>query len=70
VAVLPYDEWAARRFGQLKAHLEQAGEVISDADLQIGCIALEQKAALATHNQKHFARLSNLAGLALEDWLE
>ncbi|HEX9615767.1 MAG TPA: type II toxin-antitoxin system VapC family toxin [Anaerolineales bacterium] len=70
LTVLPYDELPARRFGHLKAQLEQAGEIISDLDLQIGCIALERDAALVTHNQKHFSRLAGLAGLVLEDWLE
>jgi tRNA(fMet)-specific endonuclease VapC len=69
VAILPYDEWPARRFGQLKAQLEQAGEKIDDLDLQIASIALEQSAALVSHNQKHFARLVDQAGLSLEDWL-
>jgi len=69
LTILPYDESSARRFGQLKAQLEQMGEVISDLDLQIASIALEQDAAFATHNQKHFSRLTNLAGLVLEDWL-
>ncbi|HSF80230.1 MAG TPA: type II toxin-antitoxin system VapC family toxin [Anaerolineales bacterium] len=67
--ILAYDEWSARHFGQLKAQLEQAGEALSDADLQIASIALEQSAPLVTHNQKHFARLTGLTGLVLEDWL-
>jgi tRNA(fMet)-specific endonuclease VapC len=69
LTILPYDEWSARRFGQLKAQLEQQGEIISDPDLQIASIALDQDAVLVTHNQKHFSRLSILAGLVLEDWL-
>jgi tRNA(fMet)-specific endonuclease VapC len=69
LTALPYDEWSARRFGQLKAQLEQAGEVIGDLDLQIASIALDQDATLVTHNQKHFSRLANLAGLVLEDWI-
>jgi len=69
LTVLPYDEWSARRFGQLKARLEQAGEAVSDLDLQIASVALEHGAILVTHNQKHFARLANIAGLAIEDWL-
>ena len=69
LTILPYDEWSARRFGQLKAQLEQSGEGISDLALQIASIALDQNAALVTHNQKHFSRLTNLAGLVLEDWL-
>jgi len=30
LTILPFDVWSARRFGQLKAELEQAGERISD----------------------------------------
>jgi len=67
--ILPYDEWSAKRFGHLKAQLEQAGDIISDLDLQIASIALDHGAALVSHNQKHFSRLTDLAGLALEDWL-
>ena len=39
LAIPPYDEWSARRFGQLKAQLEmacvasEAGAMISDLDL-------------------------------------
>lgn len=69
LTILPFDEWSARRFGQLKAQLEQSGETISEVDLQIASIALDQTATLITHNQKHFSRLNNLAGLLLEDWL-
>lgn len=69
LAILPYDEWSGRRFGQLKAQLERAGEIISDLDLQIASIALDRKAELVTHNAKHFSRLARLAGLVLDDWL-
>jgi tRNA(fMet)-specific endonuclease VapC len=69
LTILPYDEWAARRFGQLKAQLERAGGAISDLDLQIAGIALDREATLVTHNQRHFSRLAGLAGLHLEDWL-
>ena len=69
LAVLPYDEAAARQFGHLKAQLELQGARLSDLDLQIACIALSQAATLVTHNQAHFERLAQLAGLSLEDWL-
>ena len=69
LTILPSDEWSAHRFGQLKAQLERASEVISDLDLQIASIALEQDAVLVTHNQRHFSRLVELSGLVLEDWL-
>ena len=41
LTILPYDEWSAHCFGQIKAELEQAGEAIIDLDLQITSIALE-----------------------------
>jgi tRNA(fMet)-specific endonuclease VapC len=69
LTILSFDEWAARRFGLLKAGLEQRGEVTSDLDLQIASIAIEQGVPLVTHHQKHFTRLTGLAGLVLEDWL-
>jgi tRNA(fMet)-specific endonuclease VapC len=69
LTVLSYDEWAARRFGHLKAQFEPAGEIISHPDLQIARIALDQNAVLITHAQKHFARLAGLTDLVLEDWL-
>jgi tRNA(fMet)-specific endonuclease VapC len=69
LTILPYDERPARHFGQLKAQLDQTGEVISDLDLQIASVALDQNATLVTHNQKHFFRLTNLAELVLDDWL-
>ncbi len=65
---LPYDDSAARRFGLLKAHLERAGERLSDPDLQIASIALVNETPLVTHNLAHFQRLE-AEGLQLEDWL-
>jgi Predicted nucleic acid-binding protein, contains PIN domain len=66
VAILPFDQNSARRFGYLKALLEQAGHPLSDLDLQIASIALEFHAPLITHNQRHFERLPDLV---IEDWL-
>lgn len=67
VAVLPYDERAARRFGRVKADLERAGMRLSDLDLQIASIALQHDVPLVTHNRRHFERLPDLV---IEDWLE
>lgn len=69
LTILSFDEWAARRFGLLKAELERAGELLSDLDLQIASIALDQGAILLTHNQKHFSRLTDFTELILDDWL-
>jgi tRNA(fMet)-specific endonuclease VapC len=64
--ILSFDETSARRFGMLKAELERAGIRLDDMDLQIASIALDNKAILVTHNQKHFGRIKELE---LEDWL-
>jgi tRNA(fMet)-specific endonuclease VapC len=66
VIVLPFDQTSARRFGYLKAFLEQIGHPLSDLDLQIASIALEAHAPLITHNQRHFERIPDLV---IEDWL-
>jgi len=68
LTILPFDELAARRFGQLKSMLEKSGETLADLDLQIASIALGWEAVLITQHQTHFSRLVN-HGLLLEDWL-
>jgi tRNA(fMet)-specific endonuclease VapC len=67
LVILPFDEFAARRFGSIKAGLERTGSLLHDLDLQIASIAIEQNAPLLTHNQKHFTRIENLI---IEDWLD
>jgi tRNA(fMet)-specific endonuclease VapC len=69
LVILPYDELAARRYGQLKAQLEREGQTTGDLDLQIASIVMTRGASLVTHNTKHFSRLAESAGLILEDWL-
>ncbi len=65
--ILPFDEAAARRFGVLKAELENRGEPLDNLDLQIASIALENNIPLVTNNTRHFNRLN---GLQLVNWLE
>ncbi|MDP1778748.1 MAG: type II toxin-antitoxin system VapC family toxin [Anaerolineales bacterium] len=67
LTVLSFDEFSARRFGIIKAGLENSGTLLHDLDLQIASIAIEYNLPLLTHNQKHFSRIKNLM---LEDWLE
>jgi tRNA(fMet)-specific endonuclease VapC len=54
-----------RRFGMIKAHLQNQGEPIADADILIASATLEKAERLITGNTKHFERI---AGLALENW--
>ncbi len=60
VTVLPYDLGVAREFGALRAHLEERGELLPDADLQIAATALRHGLTLVTGNLRHFARVPRL----------
>ena len=66
LAVLPFDEETARRFGVLKAHLERHGTPLDDLDLEIAATVLAADATLLTHNRSHFERVPRLS---LEDWI-
>ena len=48
------DEDAARRFGELKAELEQVGAPLADLDLQIASVVLTHGLTLVTHNRQYF----------------
>ena len=66
LTILPFDETVARRFGQLKAELEERGQPLDDLDLQIASIAIHHNLSLATNNTKHFKRVKELK---LENWI-
>lgn len=64
--VLPFDEAAARHYGDLRASLESDGRRLAEPDLRIAAIALSRDATLVTANVRHFARVP---GLRVENWL-
>lgn len=66
ITILPFDEAAARAYGQLRAHLERAGISLSEPDLRISSIALTRRLTLITGNVRHFSRVP---GLRVENWL-
>ena len=66
LAVLPFDEGAARQYGQLRAQLEQQGTPIGDADMRIAAIALANDLTVVTGNVRHFERVPSLV---VENWL-
>jgi len=60
VTTLPYDVSVARVFGKIRAHLEQSGNILPDADLQIAATALYHDLELVTGNVRHFERIPDL----------
>ena len=62
---LPFDDFAAEHFGDIRAFLASQGKPIGPYDLQIAAIALAHDLILVTHNTREFARVP---GLKLEDW--
>jgi predicted nucleic acid-binding protein len=65
--VLPFDVAAARRYGEVRAELEQRGTPLGDANIRIGAIALARGLTVVTGNVRHFQRIPELK---LENWLE
>jgi predicted nucleic acid-binding protein len=60
VTVLPYDVGTAKIFGRIRAHLEETGAILPDADLQIAATALRHGLELVTANIRHFRRIAGL----------
>ena len=60
VTVLPYDIDTAKIYGQIRAHLEETGIILPDADLQIAATGLAHDLELVTGNLRHFSRISGL----------
>jgi tRNA(fMet)-specific endonuclease VapC len=66
VGVVPFDEAATMRYGELRALLERRGAPIGPLDTLIAAHALSLRRTLATHNVREFRRVP---GLAVDDWL-
>lgn len=61
VDVVPLDDAACRIFGDERARLRQAGNVIGDMDILIGATAISNGLTLLTNNQRDFQRLRGLS---------
>jgi tRNA(fMet)-specific endonuclease VapC len=66
VGVLPFDEAATTRYGELRALIERRGSPIGPMDTLIAAHALSMRWTLATHNVREFRRVP---GLVVDDWL-
>lgn len=64
--ILPFDETAMRRYGDVRSQLERAGTPIGALDLLIASHALALDATLVTNNLREFQRV---VGLRLENWV-
>lgn len=60
VTILPYDLATARVYGQICAQLEELGQVLADADLQIAATAVYHDLELVSGNLRHFGRIPQL----------
>ena len=63
ISVLSYDSGTARIYGRIRAHLEGAGRILADADLQIAATALQHELELVSGNLRHFERVPDLVVL-------
>jgi predicted nucleic acid-binding protein len=57
VTALPYDVATAKVFAQTRAHLEEEGTILPDADVQIAATAIYHGLELVTGNLRHFSRI-------------
>jgi len=63
--ILPYDEAAARTYGQIRAVLEKEGSPVGPLDFLIAAQALSRELILVTNNEKEFNRIKQLK---IENW--
>lgn len=64
--ILPVDEGVARRFGEVRSQLLDAGRPAPGLDLMIAATALHHSVTLVTHDVRDF---TNVPGLTVVDWL-
>lgn len=62
----PYDDVAAARYGDIRAHLERQGTPIGPLDTLIAAHALALGSILVTNNVSEFSRIPELG---VEDWV-
>jgi tRNA(fMet)-specific endonuclease VapC len=67
IGILPYDDMAARQYGELRAHLEKNGTPIGSLDMLIAAHALSLKCTLVTNNEVEFQRVP---GLSIDNWTQ
>ncbi len=61
----PYSEKASRIYGDIRAELEEQGNIIGPYDMLIAAHALSRDLTLVTNNTKEFSRIK---ALKIENW--
>jgi len=64
--IAPYDDLAAKHYGEIRFYLEKKGQAIGALDLLIAAHALSLNSSLVTNNEKEFSRVP---GLKIENWI-
>jgi tRNA(fMet)-specific endonuclease VapC len=65
--ISPFDDAAADRAAEVRAHLEERGQRIGAYDILIAGVALAHGQIMVTHNTREFERVP---GLQLQDWIK
>jgi len=65
--ILPYDESAAKAYGDIRYELEEAGKSIGPLDLLIVAHAMSRNLTVVTNNDKEFKRIKKLK---VENWVK
>ena len=60
LSIFPFTSKAAQKAGHIYAQLERQGQPIGLRDTLIAAIALTRECSVATRNQAHFSRISDL----------
>lgn len=66
VTVLPLPHDAAAAYGEIRADLERAGQIIGNNDLWIAAHARAAQLVLVTNNEREFRRIPSLR---IENWV-
>jgi len=66
--ILPYDDFAAKICGEIRAKCKEAGKPAPFYDSQIAATAIANGMVLITHNTEDFAALCENSMLKVEDW--
>lgn len=64
--ILPFDDRAACRYGEIRAHLKKKGQPIGSLDMLIAAHASSLALTLVTNNLREFKKIP---GLNVESWV-